>query len=77
MGRRYVTVSAKIPIELKEKIERLGINVSRVIRRALEEEVRRRELERLRELAKEAAEALGKIPDDEIVRIIRETREAG
>jgi len=74
--RRYATVSAKIPIELKERIEKLGINVSQVIRHALEEEVRRRELERLRKLAEEVAEALGRIPDDEIVKIIREAREA-
>ena len=58
MGRRYVAVSAKIPAELKERIDELGINASRVIRRALEEEVEQRELERLRGLAEEAAEAL-------------------
>ncbi len=61
---RCVTVSAKIPAELKERMEELDINVSRVIRRALEEGVRRRELERLKELVEEAAEAFRKIPED-------------
>ena len=41
MGR-YVTVSAKVRRELLEEAKRLGVNVSEVIRRSLEEEVRRR-----------------------------------
>jgi hypothetical protein len=43
----YVTVSAKIPRRLKEMLERYGIKPGPVIRRALEEEVRRRVLEGL------------------------------
>ena len=37
MGR-YVTVSAKVRRELLEEARRLGINISEVLRRALEEE---------------------------------------
>ena len=40
-----VTVSAKIPNELMEKLHKLKINVSRVIREALKKEVRRKEEE--------------------------------
>ena len=36
MGR-YVTASTKIRRELKEEAERLGINISEVLRKALEE----------------------------------------
>jgi len=71
---RYVTVSAKIPEEFKRRIDELGINVSQVIKRSLEEEVRRREEEMLRRMAREAGMILRKIPEDEITRLIREGR---
>jgi len=74
MGR-YVTVSAKVPYELRERAAKLGINVNQLIRRALEEEVRRREGERLRVMAREASQILSKIPEEEVVKIIRESRE--
>ena len=70
-----VTITAKIPKELKEKIRRLNINASRVIREALEAEVRRREEERLKALAREVSRILNKIPKEEIVRAIREARD--
>jgi len=70
-----VTITAKIPKELKEKIRRLNINASRVIREALEAEVRRREEERLKALAREVSRILNKIPKEEIVRTIREARD--
>ena len=69
-----VTITAKIPKELKEKIRRLNINASRVIREALEAEVRRREEEQLKALAREVSSILNKIPREEIVRTIREAR---
>lgn len=69
-----VTVSAKIPRELREKLRSLNVNVSRLIREAIEREVRRREEERLRALAGEASAILKKIPEGEIVKLIRETR---
>ena len=70
-----VTITAKIPKELKEKIRRLNINASRVIREALEAEVRRREEERLKALAREVSRILNKMPKEEIVRTIREARD--
>jgi antitoxin CcdA len=45
-----VTVTVRIPKELKEEAERHGINISHVLRRALEEELRRRKLKKLRRL---------------------------
>jgi len=75
MGKQ-ATVTAKIPVELKERLARLGVNVSGMIREALEREVKRVEKERLRELAEEAGEILQKIPADELVRVVREGREA-
>jgi post-segregation antitoxin (ccd killing protein) len=75
MGRQ-VTVTAKIPVELKEKLSKLGVNLSRLMREALEREAKRVEKERLRELAEEAGEILQKIPAEELVKAVREGREA-
>ena len=49
---KYITVSAKIPVELKEMLDKLGIKPGPVIRRDLEEEVRRAMFKRLEEQAK-------------------------
>ena len=75
MGRQ-VTVTAKIPADLKERLARVGANVSGLIREALEREVKRLERERLRKLAEEAGGILQKIPADELVEAVREGREA-
>ncbi|MCE4621196.1 MAG: type II toxin-antitoxin system CcdA family antitoxin [Desulfurococcales archaeon] len=75
MGR-YVTVSAKVRRELLEEARRLNINISELIRRALEEEVRRRRLLRLEERLREKQGILAKIDVDELVRLIREDRDA-
>jgi len=72
---KYITVSAKIPKELKEKMRELNINISQLVRRAIEEEVKRREENKLRILAAEASQSLRKIPPEEITKIIRETRD--
>jgi len=71
----YVTVSAKIRRELYEKLKRYGISVSDVIRRALEEEVRKREEEEIKRALMKAQEILKKIPCEEIVNVIRAGRE--
>jgi post-segregation antitoxin (ccd killing protein) len=71
-----VTVTAKIPVELKEKLSKLGVNLSGLVREALEREAKRLEKERLRELAEEAGEILQKIPAEELVKAVREGREA-
>ena len=75
MPMGYVTVSAKIPRRLKEELDRYGIRPGPVIRRALEEEVRRRMLEEIGKKAQELRRRVSHISDEEIVRIIREDRE--
>ena len=44
-----VTVSAKIPKQLKEKMQQFKIKPSKILRKALEDEVKKRELEELKE----------------------------
>ena len=71
----YVTVSAKIPRRLKELLDKYGIKPGPIIRRALEEEVKRRMLGEIEEMARELSRRVSHIPDEEIARIIREDRE--
>ena len=71
----YVTVSAKIRRELYHKLREYRVPISEVIRRALEEEVRRREEEELQRALEEIQKILRKIPEETIVRLIRESRE--
>ncbi|WP_054857636.1 type II toxin-antitoxin system CcdA family antitoxin [Vulcanisaeta sp. JCM 16159] len=77
----WVTVSTKVRREILEKARRYGINVSEVLRKALEEEVMRRENEELIGLLKEASKELRKISeiygDDFVVRSIRADRDSG
>jgi post-segregation antitoxin (ccd killing protein) len=72
----YVTVSAKVKKELLDEARRLNINVSELIRSALENEVRRRRLMLLKEKLKAKKAILEKIDVNEVVRLIREDREA-
>jgi len=45
--RKYVTISVKVPTEVKEKLEKYGIKPSELLKRAIYEELRRREAEEL------------------------------
>jgi len=72
---RYVTISVKIPRELKELMDKYGIKPSTVIRRALEEEVKKRILEEAENKAKELINKVSHVSDEEIARIIREDRD--
>jgi len=71
----YVTVSAKIPRRLKDLLDLYGVKIGPVVRRALEEEVRRRALLKIEEKARELSRKLQHISDEEVARLIREDRE--
>jgi len=68
------TITVRVSKALKEDIGRYGVEVSKVVREALEEEIRRRKLEDLRKTAGALGELFAKVPDEQIVRSIRETR---
>lgn len=74
---RYVTVSTKIPQELKEKIKQLKIRPSKLLRKAIEDEIRRREAEKLKEEIEKLKPTLDKVSVEEIVKGIREDRMRG
>ena len=69
----YVTVSAKVRRELYEKLKSYRIPISSVIKRALEEEVRR--MEEIRKMLEKVQAILKKIPLEEIVDAVRASRE--
>jgi hypothetical protein len=72
---RYETVSARIPQELKEKIDRYNVKTSEIIRSALEEEVRKRELQELKDEVHRLKPILDRITTEEVVKSIREDRD--
>jgi len=72
---RYVTVSTKVGGSLLEEARRLGINVSELLRRALEEEACRRRLMSLEESLKKMRHVLDKIDVNGVVELISEDRE--
>jgi len=70
----YVVIGAKIPRETKKLMDELGIKPGPLIRRAVNEEIRRRLLSRLEEEARELSSELPYISDEEIAELIREDR---
>jgi post-segregation antitoxin (ccd killing protein) len=71
---KYVSVSTKIPQELKEKMKQLEIRPSKLLRKAIEDEIRRREAEKLKEDIEKLKPTLNKVSVEEIVKSIREDR---
>jgi post-segregation antitoxin (ccd killing protein) len=70
----WVTVSTKVKKEILEKARKYNINVSEVLRKALEQEIARREEEEVRKSAEKISKEL-KLSEEEVARLIREDRE--
>jgi hypothetical protein len=73
MKSKQVTVSAKIPMRLKEELESKGIKMSDAIRRGLEKELREARIGGLESELKRID--FSKVTKEQLVRDIRETRE--
>ena len=71
----YVTVSAKIPRELREKLAELGIRPSEVIRRALRKEVEERTRRIIYKKIERASLIISRVRKDAWTRAIRESRD--
>ncbi|MBS7636270.1 CopG family transcriptional regulator [Candidatus Bathyarchaeota archaeon] len=71
---KYTTVSTKIPQELKEKMRELKIKPSKLLRKAIEDEIRRREAEKLKEVIERLKPVLNKVSMEEVVKTVREDR---
>lgn len=68
-------ITVRVKKSLKEKVKKHGIDVSKTVREALEDEVKKRETAELAHAIGEMKTVLEKIPDDEIVKAIRESRD--
>lgn len=71
----YTTVSAKIPKEVRRKLEEYGIKPSEVIRKAIHEEIRKTEMMRLKREAESVKPIVARITTKFVVKSIREDRE--
>jgi post-segregation antitoxin (ccd killing protein) len=69
-------ISAKVPRKLKEKARRYGLKISEIVRKALEEEVKKVEEKKLSKDLEELSSSLkGRITKDDVVKAIRSSRD--
>ena len=73
-AQKYVTVSAKIPSALRQRMKRLGISPSRVFKIGLEEELKKEQIAELTKKAQKLKKVLDRIPIEEVVEGTREDR---
>ncbi|MEM2180357.1 MAG: CopG family transcriptional regulator [Nitrososphaeria archaeon] len=74
MGK-YVTVSVKVSVELREKMKKYGIKPSDVLKKAIEESIKKEEIKRLKKEVDSIKQILDKISEEDIIRSVREDRE--
>ncbi len=73
--KMYTTVSAKITEEEREELKKLGLNPTVIIRKAVQEEIKKARDKKLIEKMKRVAPMISKLKLDEIISDIREDRE--
>ena len=76
MTAECVTVSTKIPKPLKEKMIKLKIKPSKLLRKAIEDEIRRKEIEEVEDEIDRLKPIFEKISTKDAVKSIREDRES-
>ena len=68
-------ITVRVDLETKKKIKKHRINVSETVRSALEKEISKREREELERALREAGRILRNIPERDLVRAVRESRD--
>jgi post-segregation antitoxin (ccd killing protein) len=68
-----VVISVRVRKELKEEAIKLGINLKEAVERALEEEIRRAKMERMRKLIDDALKSMD-LKEEEWAKSVKETR---
>ena len=71
---KYETVSVKVPQTVKEKMKQLGIKPSELLRRAIEEEIKRKQVQNIKQEIRNLKTTLDKIPTETTTQNIREDR---
>lgn len=69
-----VLITVRIPKKLREEAKKYGINISRLLREVLIEEIRRRKLEKIDELQEKAKKTISKIDKKDLIKTIQEIR---
>ena len=72
---KYETVSVKVPAEMKQKLKKYGIKPSKLLRKTLEQEIRKREIEEIKAEIQDLGDALTRIDMADVVSTIRTDRE--
>ena len=72
---KYETVSVKVPAEIKQKLKKYGIKPSKLLRKTLEQEIRKREIEEIKTEIQNLGDALDRIDMADVIATIREDRE--
>lgn len=75
MGKSTVVLSIRISKELKEKAESLNINIREVIEKALEESIRKKEMENLKAISERILFLTRNVNEEDWLRDIRETKD--
>jgi len=73
MTGQRVTISAKVPRQLKEELEKKGVKLSEAIRRGLEAELKELKMKELKSMLQKVD--LSRVSERRLVRDIRKTRE--
>jgi len=73
--KTYATVSAKVSQRERDELKKLGLKPTEIIRRAVQEEIRRARNKELMEKMRRIAPVVKKLNVDEILSDIREDRE--
>ena len=68
-------LTVRVDKTLKEKTKKYKINVSKITRHAIEEEIKKHEKQELTNIITEMKTLLEKIPDQEITTAIRDSRD--
>jgi len=67
-------ISVRVRRKLKEEVEELGLDVRSIVEEALEKEVAKRRLQRLRQLVNESLEDMKQVAPSDWVEAVREAR---
>ncbi|ADX82080.1 DUF4145 domain-containing protein [Sulfolobus islandicus] len=68
-------ISVRVKKELKKRAEELGINIREVVEKALEEAIREKEKEELKDIAMRIKELMRDVSEDDWVWAVRESRD--
>jgi predicted transcriptional regulator len=67
-------ISVRVAKEIKKRAEELGINIRKVVEKALEDAIREKEKEEIKDIAMKIKELMSDISEDDWTTDIRESR---